>query len=64
MDTRSRSVREAWARAARERREACAEGVRRARADLVEVSTDGDVAEPIVRCFQRRARGARSGVRR
>ena len=59
VDTRSRSVREAWAGDARARRDALVEGIRRSRADLIEVSTDGDVAEPLVRCFLRRARGGK-----
>ena len=62
IDTRSKSVRRDWAERARARRERLLEGLRRARADLIEISTEGDVAEPIVRCFQGRARpGARAG---
>ena len=56
IDTSSRSVRKAWADRARAHREALVAGMRKARVDLVEVSTHGDVAEPIVRCFEMRAR--------
>ena len=56
VDSSSKAVRKAWREAASRRREAFLAGVRRARADWFEVSTAGDVAEPVVRCFQRRAR--------
>jgi len=61
VDAGSRSVRASWAAAARARRERIAAALRKARVDLVEVSTRGDVAEPIARCFARRA--ARHGRR-
>ena len=59
VDTSSRRVREAWRRNALERNEALREALRRARCDLIEIATDGDVANPIIACFQRRARGGR-----
>ncbi len=56
VDTRSAAVRAAWGRAARERRARLLASLRPAAVDLIEVSTAGDVAEPIARCFARRAR--------
>jgi len=61
VDTRSRAVREAWQADAERRRDVLLAAVRRARADLIEISTDGDVADPVVRCFLRRARGGMYG---
>jgi uncharacterized protein (DUF58 family) len=61
VDARSARVREAWEGAARARRDALASRLRKAGVDLVEVTTSGDVAEPIARCFSRRA--ARHGRR-
>jgi uncharacterized protein (DUF58 family) len=61
VDARSAGAREAWARAARTRRGELVARLRKARVDLVEVATTGDVAEPIARCFARRA--ARHGRR-
>jgi uncharacterized protein (DUF58 family) len=61
VDARSPAVRAAWAAAARERRAHLLARLRKAMVELVEVATDGDVAEPIARCFARRA--ARSGRR-
>lgn len=61
VDARSKSVRAAWAAAAQVRRERLLAVLRKSRVDLVEVSTRGDVAEPIARCFARRA--ARHGRR-
>ncbi len=61
VDTRSRRVRDTWREAAERRRDALLAAVRRAQADLIEVSTAGDVADPIVRCFLRRGRGGRMG---
>jgi hypothetical protein len=49
-------VRADWEARAAARRAALLSLLSRARADLVEVSTDGDVAEPLVRCFRLRAR--------
>ncbi len=62
VDTRSASVREAWARAAADRRAHLREVLERARVDLVEISTEGDVADPLVRFFKSRRRG-RGGSR-
>ncbi len=62
IDTGSRRVREAWRRSAMERNEKLREALRRSRCDLIEIPTDGDIANPIVACFRRRARGGRSGA--
>jgi len=60
IDTASRGVRERWERDARARREALVEATRRAGVDLIEIATDQDIADPIVRCFKLRAsRGGR-----
>ncbi len=61
VDARSADVRRAWALAARARRERLLASLRKAGVDLIEVATNGDVAEPIARCFARRA--ARHGRR-
>ena len=61
IDTRSRAVRREWAEGARRRRALLIETLRRARVELIEVSTDGDVADPIIRFFQRRAGRGRPG---
>ena len=61
VDARSETARAHWAAAARARRTELVARLRKARTDLVEVSTAGDVAEPIARCFARRA--ARHGRR-
>ena len=61
VDTRSRRVRETWRAAAERRRALLLEGLRRTRADLIELSTEADVADPVMRCFLRRARGGRFG---
>jgi uncharacterized protein (DUF58 family) len=64
VDTRSHRVRAAWAERARRRREALRGLVRRAGVPSIDVSTAGDVADPLVRHFDRRARpGRRGGVR-
>ena len=55
VDARSKGTRAAWAAAAHARRTRLAASLRKAAVDLVEVSTAGDVAEPIARCFARRA---------
>ena len=60
LDTSSRAVRARWEAEAAARREALLAATRRARADLVEVATDRDVGDPIVRCFARRARRGRT----
>ena len=56
VDTGSSAVRERWAADARQRRESLIASLSRAHVDLAEVSTGGDVAEPIVRAFHRRGR--------
>jgi uncharacterized protein (DUF58 family) len=61
VDARSARARAEWAAAARARRAQLLSSLRKARVDLVEVATDSDVAEPIARCFARRA--ARHGRR-
>ena len=61
VDARSAGVRAAWSQAASARRGELVARLRKARVDLVEVATTGDVAEPIARCFARRA--ARHGRR-
>jgi len=61
IDARSPRVRAAWAEDAARRRTALRASLRRSGVDLVEISTTGDVAEPIVACFARRA--ARHGRR-
>ena len=64
IDTRSRAVRDEWKANARARRDELLAKLRRARVDLVEVSTRENVADPIIRCFQRRAhRGLLGGLR-
>jgi uncharacterized protein (DUF58 family) len=60
VDTRSRRVRRWWSEDARKRREELATLLRRARTDRMQISTDGDVADPVVALFRRRAlRGRR-----
>jgi len=61
IDTGSKRVRERWAADARARREHLLAALSKAHVDLAEVSTAGDVAEPIVKVFHRRARGNRVG---
>jgi uncharacterized protein (DUF58 family) len=55
LDTRSRRVREAWAAAAAERRARVDGVLARARIEPIELSTGGDLAEPLARFFRRRA---------
>jgi len=61
IDTGSSAIRQRWAADARRRRDSLLALLSRSRVDLAEVSTVGDVAEPIVRAFHRRARGRRMG---
>jgi len=61
VDASSGAVRAAWAAAARERRAQLVSRLHEVRADLIEISTAGDVAGPIQRCFRQRA--ARLGRR-
>lgn len=55
LDTRSASVRERWSAAAAARRTALRAALVRARVELLELSTAGDLAEPVVAFFRRRA---------
>jgi len=57
VDTSSPRVRESWRRAAEDRRANLRARLRKARVDLVEISTQGDLAHPLEACFRRRARG-------
>ena len=62
VDTRSSAVRSAWAEAAAERNRRLREVLGRARVDLLELSTAGDLADPLVSFFRSRMRrhGGRS----
>ncbi|MEM1453200.1 MAG: DUF58 domain-containing protein [Planctomycetota bacterium] len=62
IDGRRAETREAWASSAEARRLAIGRAFQRARAEWIDVRTDGDLAGPIVRFFRRRAmaRGPRS----
>lgn len=62
LDTRSERVRAAWAASASARRSALIESLARARTDLIELSTTGDLAEPVVSFFRRRSH-AKGGAR-
>jgi uncharacterized protein (DUF58 family) len=55
LDTRSAAVRGRWAAAAVARRAALRASLMRARVELLELSTSGDLAEPVVAFFRRRA---------
>jgi uncharacterized protein (DUF58 family) len=59
LDTNSRKVREAYAKAARARHEALQELTRSARVDLVDVSTDGSHLDSLIRFFRLRERRLR-----
>jgi uncharacterized protein (DUF58 family) len=59
LDTFSREVREAYAAAARQRREALRELARSSRVDLIEVSTDGGHLDALIRFFRLRERRLR-----
>ena len=54
VDTGSERVRALWEQAAQRRREALLAHLGRARAELLELSTGGTLAEPVVRYFRRR----------
>ncbi|MFT7665263.1 MAG: hypothetical protein ACI87A_003499 [Planctomycetota bacterium] len=56
VDTRSAAVRAAWAQAAEVRGAKLDEDLMRARADRIDISTVGDIGEPVVRFFRRRVR--------
>jgi uncharacterized protein (DUF58 family) len=60
LDTNSRQVREAFARAAQERKLSFRQMVRSAQADLIEVTTDGDHMDALTRFFRLRARRFRT----
>lgn len=64
VDTRSARVRAAWATAAEERRLRLCEALDRARVDRIDLSTAGDLGEPVVRFFRGRQRGRGAGRRR
>jgi uncharacterized protein (DUF58 family) len=55
LDTRSQAVRATWSAAAAARRERLVGELLRARVELIELSTVGDLADPLVRFFRRRA---------
>jgi uncharacterized protein (DUF58 family) len=59
LDTNSRPVRDAFAEAARQRREALRQMARSARIDLIEVSTDGGHLDALIRFFRLRERRLR-----
>jgi len=59
LDTTSRKVREAYARAAQERRSLLQQLMRSAQIDLVEASTDGTHLESLIRFFRTRERRLR-----
>jgi uncharacterized protein (DUF58 family) len=59
LDTSTRRVREAYAAAARQRREALRQLTRAAGADFVEVSTDGSHLDALIRFFRVRERRLR-----
>jgi uncharacterized protein (DUF58 family) len=59
LDTFSREVRDAYAAAARQRREALRELARSSRVDLIEVSTDGGHLDALIRFFRLRERRLR-----
>ncbi len=54
IDTRSKTVRREWAAAARRRKERLTSVLTRARIDSLEVSTAGDIADPLIAFFRRR----------
>ena len=56
LDTRAARVRSTWNESARARRAGLIADLARARTELVEVSTAGDLAEPLIRFFRRRVR--------
>ncbi len=55
VDAHARSVREAWERAGRARREAIHAALSRARADRFDLRIERDLANPLVEFFRRRA---------
>jgi len=61
LDCGSRAVREAWAEAARARRRVLASVTSRARVDCIDLYTDRDLADPLVRLFRQRERRGGQG---
>jgi hypothetical protein len=59
VDTGSRRVRNAFAEAARQRREALHQLMRSGQIDLIEVSTEGGHLDELIRFFKRRERRLR-----
>ncbi len=57
LDSSSKRVREEWAGVAKERRAMLDKLLQRCRIGVIRQSTDGDIAQPIVRFFEGRARG-------
>jgi uncharacterized protein (DUF58 family) len=60
VDTRSRAVREAWSKAAAARKAATAALASRCGLDLIELLTEGSVADPLAGFFKTRGRRRRS----
>ena len=56
IDSGSKRVREAWAAAAKERQRVLASVLSKVRVDAIELRTDQDLADPLVRLFRQRAR--------
>lgn len=54
VDTRSAAVRRAWKEAAEKRDKRVRELCSKAHVDMIEISTEGDVSEPVLRFFGRR----------
>lgn len=62
IDGRKASVREAWGQAASARRDALAKVFRQARAEWIDMRTDGDLGAPLVRFFRQRVKGPRGST--
>jgi uncharacterized protein (DUF58 family) len=56
VDADSRAFRESFAREAARRHEALVSLLRSARVDHIEISTDADYVEPVIKFFKRRER--------
>lgn len=61
VDTRSAAVRAHWEAEARRRRDRLTAALQKGRAELIELSTAGNVADPVVRYFQTRTRRRAGG---
>ena len=59
VDGRRARVRDEWREAATARREALAAAFREARAEWIDMRTDGDLGAPLVRFFRQRIQGTR-----